>query len=232
MSGSIPSYIYTINTPWNSFIVGESTKEYIITLSPGCYTESELCVELQTQLNAMPGKLNTYAVTLNLQTRKLQIKATGPAVYSFLFYSGKYKDDIDLNTFAILSINTPGRLLGFGLTDYTSNSSGYIYAPLPMDIENFMSRIYLHVESDGRNLSRMELGAGRPDCFHIFYLKPGESNYLLLNKETDHSSIFTSSPAPISRVANLEISLRDEFNRPVDLQYRELSLVFEIVHLE
>jgi hypothetical protein len=232
MSGSIPSYIYTINTPWNSFILEESKKEFTIILTPGCYTESELCTELQTQLNAMPGKLNTYQVSVNLQTRKLQIKATGLAVYSLLFYSGKYKDEIDLNTFAILSINTPGRLLGFGLTDYTSNTSGYIYAPLPMDIENFMTRIYLHLESDGRNLSRMELGAGRPDCFHIFYLKPGESNYLLLNKETDHSSIFTSSPAPISRISNLEISLRDEFNRPVDLQHRELNLVFEIVHLE
>jgi len=236
MSGSIPGFIYTINSPWNSFIFEESinqnTRSYTITLTPGCYGESDLCLELQTQLNAIPGKLNIYKVTLNLQTRKLQISALGSASYTLLFYSGKYKDDIDLNTLAVLSINTPARLLGFGLTDYTSDSSGNIFSPLPMDIENFLTRIYLHVESDGRNLSRMELGAGRPDCFHIFYLNPGESNYLLLNKETDHSSIFTSSPAPISRMANLEISLRDEFNRPVDLQYKELNLVFEIVHLE
>jgi hypothetical protein len=232
MNGSIPSYIYTINTLWNSFTFQEYAKLYTVILTPGCYTDSEICLELQKQLNAISGKINTYQVTVNLQTRKLQIKATGSASYALLFYSGKFKDDIDLTTLAILSINTPARLLGFGLTDYMSNADGYIYAPLPIDLENFLSRIYLHIESDGRNLSRMELGAGRPDCFHIFYMKPGESNYLLLNKETDHSSIFTSSPAPISRMANLEISLRDEFNRPLDLQYKELNLVFEITHLE
>jgi hypothetical protein len=231
MSGSIPAFIYTINQPWNSFIFQEGLSEYTLTLTPGSYTESTLCSELQTQLNTT-GKLNRYQVILNVQTRKLEIKRTGVVEYSLLFYSGKFKDEIDLTSLAVLSINTPARLLGFGLNDYISDGSGNIFSPLPMDIENFLTRIYLHVESDGRNLSRMELGAGRPDCFHIFYLNPGTANYLLLNKETDHSSIFTSSPAPISRVANLEISLRDEFNRPVDLQYRELNLVFEIIHLE
>jgi len=232
MSGSIPAYIYTINSPWNSFIFQEEATEYTVTLTPGCYTESELCSELQLQLNSLSGILNRYTVTINLKTRKLQVKSNKSATYSFLFYSGKFKDEIDLTSLSILSINTPARLLGFGLTDYASDSSGNVNAPLPMDIENFLTRIYLHIESDGRNLSRMELGSGRPDCFHIFYLNPGNTNYLLLNKETDHSSIFTSSPAPISRIANLEISLRDEFNRPVDLQYKEVNLVFEIVHLE
>jgi len=131
----------------------------------------------------------------------------------------------------MLSINTPARLLGFGLTDYVADSSGVVKSPLPMDVDNFLTRVYLHLESDGRNLSRMELGAGRQDCFHIFYLNPGSENYLLLNKDTDHSS-FTSSPAPISRMSNLEVTFRDEFNRIVDLQHREVNLVFEISHLE
>ena len=76
----------------------------------------------------------------------------------------------------------------------------------------------------------MELGAGRPDCFHIFYVTPGQQ-YIFLNKETDHSR-FESVPAPLARIANLEIFFRDEFNRPVDLQNREVNLVFEITHLE
>lgn len=231
MNGTIPSYIYNINVPWNAFHFKENSNIHLITLTPGYYTETALATELQTQLNAIPGKQNTYTVIVNERTRKLQISRAGIAPYSFLFYSGQLKDEIDLNTLAILSINTPARLFGFGLNDYASNPSGYIYAPLPMDIDNFMTRIYLHLESDGRNLSRMELGAGRQDCFHIFYIEPGKSNYLNLNKETDHS-IFTSSPAPISRVANLEITLRDEFNRIIDINYRELNLVLEICHLE
>jgi len=151
--------------------------------------------------------------------------------FSFLFYSGSPNDDIDLNTLAILSINTPARLLGFGLQDYTSDTTGKITSILAVDIDNFMKTIYLHLETDGKNLSRMELGNGGRDCFHIFYLVPGSANYLLLNKETDHS-IFESSPAPIARMMTLDISFRDEFNRVVDLNQRESTLVFEITHLE
>ena len=100
-----------------------------------------------------------------------------------------------------------------------------------MDLSNFLTRLYLHIETDGKNLDRMEQGAGRRDCFHIFYMVPGAAEYLLLDKETDHS-IYTSSPAPIARVSNLEINIFDEFNRPVDLNHREVNLVFEITHLE
>lgn len=233
MNGSIPALIYNMNTPWNSFSFKEGNTISTVTLTPGFYTDADICLELQTQLNLISGRRNTYQVTLNGITKKIQIKALGVVPYSFLFYSGKFKDEIDLTTLAILSINTPARLLGFGLTDYTGDTSGIVNAPLPVDLQNFLTRIYLHLESDGRNLSRMELGAGRPDCFHIFYLNPAArvQGYLLLNKDTDHSC-FTSSPAPISRVANLEITFRDEFNRIVDLQHREATLVFEICHLE
>ena len=79
MSGSIPAYIYTINAPWNSFTFEESIhktlRSYTVTLTPGCYGESDLCMELQVKLNAIPGKLNIYKVFVNLQTRKLQISS-------------------------------------------------------------------------------------------------------------------------------------------------------------
>ena len=230
MNGVIPAFLYNINTPWNVFMFYEAPSKYTITLTPGCYNEQSLITELQTQLNAIPGKRNVYSVTLNTTTRRLKVSASGPAQYSFLFYSGVQKDDIDLNTFAVLSINTPARLLGFALNDYES-INGIINPPLPMDIDNFMNRIYLHIDADGKSLSRMEFGAGRQDCFHMFLVSPGSANYLFLDKETDHS-VYTSSPAPIARISNLEISLRDEFNRPLDINYRELNLVFEITHLE
>lgn len=231
MNGCIPSYIYNVNTGWNTFQFKEGSIVVTITLTPGYYTEATLLVELQTRLNAVIGKQNTYTVTLNANSKKVQITSTNVAPFSFLFYSGSPNDDIDLNTLAILSINTPARLLGFGLQDYNSDANGSITSILPIDIDNFLKTIYLHVESDGKNLSRMELGNGGRDCFHIFFLTPGETNYVNLNTNT-MQTLFESSPAPIARMMTLDISFRDEFNRVVDLNQRETTLVFEITHLE
>jgi hypothetical protein len=231
MSGCVPGFFFNINTGWNTFTFVEGSKPYKITLTPGLYTDTTLLVELQTQLNAIPGKRNTYTVTQNSNTRRMQITSTNVISYKIIFYSGEVRDQIDLNMVSIVSMNTPARLLGFGLQDYVSDGTGTLKAILPMDINNFLNRIYLHLESDGRNLSRMEVGAGRQDCFHIFYLIPGKDDYIFLNKETVQS-IFESSPAPISRIKTLEISLRDEFGRYLDVNRRDYSLVFEITHLE
>jgi hypothetical protein len=123
-------------------------------------------------------------------------------------------------------------LLGFGINDYNSDISDNIVAPIPMDLENFGNRIYLHLNGDNtQSLHRMEMGAGRQDCFHIFFYKPGESNYLFLDKET-YMPIYESSPAPIARMRGLEVSFRDEFNRLIDFKNREVNLIFEITHLE
>ena len=123
VNGSIPSYIYNINTGWNIFTFLEGTTKYKVTLVPGFYTDSTLIKELQTRLNAIPGIQNTYTVTQNANTRVIQIAGNKKAAYALLFYSGDTRDQIDLNTLAILSINTPARLLGFGLQDYYSNAN-------------------------------------------------------------------------------------------------------------
>lgn len=231
MSGCVPGFFFNINTGWNTFTFIEGSKPYTITLTPGLYTDATLLIEVQTQLNAIVGKRNTYTVTQNPNTRRMQITSTNVISYKIMFYSGLSHDQIDLNMLSIVSMNTPARLLGFGLQDYSSDGTGTLKGILPLDINNFLNRVYLHLESDGRNLSRMELGAGRQDCFHIFYLIPGKDDYIFLNKETDHS-MFESSPAPISRITTLEISLRDEFNRHLDINRRDYSLVFEVTHLE
>uniref|UniRef100_A0A6C0K5K3 DUF5901 domain-containing protein n=1 Tax=viral metagenome TaxID=1070528 RepID=A0A6C0K5K3_9ZZZZ len=247
-NGSIPSYIYNIQATWGSFSLTESANISVdVTLTPGFYTEAQLLAELEAQLNAIPGRLNTYTVTQKhingRNTRFIQV--TGTRVeFLFQFYTTDFRDELDLNTLAYMAINSPARLLGFGFDDYVS---GYDYSQgnpiptpsnpytligvLPMDLSNFLSRIYLHIEADGRNLDRMECGVGRKDCFHIFYIQNGQTDYTLLDKQTDHS-IFVSKPSPISRIANLQISIRDEFGRPLNLNMRELSLVFEITHLE
>jgi hypothetical protein len=231
MSGCVPGFFFNINTGWNTFTFLEGSNPHTITLTPGLYTDSTLLEELQKQLNAIPGKRNTYTVTQNQNTRRMQIISTNIISYKLLFYSGLVKDQIDLNMLSIVYMNTPARLLGFGLQDYSCDSTGLLKSILPLDINNFLNRIYLHLESDGRNLSRMEVGAGKQDCFHIFYLIPGQQDYIFLNKETVQS-IYESSPAPISRITTLEVSLRDEFGRPLDINRRDYSLVFELTHLE
>jgi hypothetical protein len=231
MSGCVPGFFFNVNLGWNTFTFVEGSKVYTITLTPGLYTDSTLLVELQTQLNAIPGKRNTYTVTQNPNTRRIQITSTNVISYKIMFYSGLVKDQLDLNMVTIVSMNTPARLLGFGLQDYACDGSGTLKGILPMDLNNFLNRIYLHLESDGRNLSRMEVGAGKQDCFHIFYLIPGKDDYIFLNKETVQS-IFESSPAPISRITTIEVSLRDEFGRTLDINRRDYSLVFEITHLQ
>jgi len=227
----IPAYIFTITAAWGSLIVQEGTVSRTVTLTPGYYTDTELAAELQTQLNAMSGKLNTYTVTLSPRNKQITVTSTNVSPYSFLLYSGQFHDDVDLNTFNINSINCPGRLLGFATNDYTSNAAGTIVAPIPMDLETFLNRLYLYLDTDGKNLSRMERSAGREDCFHIFNMKTGQERYLNLDGNTIHS-MYTSSPAPIARVSNITVSLRDEFNRLAYLNYAEVQLILEITHLE
>lgn len=231
MNGCIPGFFFNINTGWNKFTFVEGSNPYTITLTPGLYTEATLLTELQLQLNAISGKRNTYTVTQNPNTRRMQITSTNVISYKILFYTGLASDQIDLNMVTIVSMNTPARILGFGLQDYICDGNGILRSILPMDINNFLNRVFLHLESDGRNLSRMEVGAGKKDCFHIFYLIPGEKDYVFLDKDVDHS-MFESSPAPIARITSLEVSLRDEFGRPLDINRREYSLVFEITHLQ
>lgn len=231
MGGCVPGFFFNINVGWNTFTFVEGSKPSVITLTPGLYTDATLLTELQSQLNAIPLKRNTYACSQNPITRRMQITSTNAISYKLLFYSGLTKDQIDLNMVSIVSMNTPARLLGFGLQDYSCDGNGTLTSILPMDLNNFLNRIYLHLESDGRNLSRMEVGAGKQDCFHIFYLIPGKEDYIFLNKETVQT-IYESSPAPISRITTLEVSLRDEFGRTLDVNRRDYSLVFEITHLE
>lgn len=239
---TVPALVYTIQDEWNKFTFVEGATTVSITLRPGLYTEPQLCTELQVQLNTA-GLSNTYTVVQNPITRIMTITATVyVSPYSFKFFSGSPKDQLDLNNVSYTSLNTPARQLGFGFDDYSSGidyskgnpvatTAGVLVAVLPMDIGNFLTRMYLHIESDGKNLDRMERGGGRKDCFHVFNIVPGVTDYINLDALTQ-SSVFESKPAPIARMANLQISLRDEFDRLLNIGMREVHLTLEITHLE
>lgn len=241
---TIPAFLYTIQEEWNKFTFEEGSTIKVIALTPGFYTDSTLCTELQKQLNSS-GFSNTYTVAQDPNTRIISITATAspsPLSFSFLFSTGFPRDKLGLNTIAYSSINTPAIHLGFGFNDYSSGidyskgkpiatSSNVLVAVLPMDLGCFLTRMYLNIETDGKNLDRMERGGGRKDCFHIFNIVPGANEYINLDSVTQ-SSVFESKPAPIARMANLQISLTDEFDRLLNINMREVNLTLEITHLE
>jgi hypothetical protein len=232
VNGSVPADLYNVTAALGSFTFGENNgaQKWIVTLTPGQYNPTELCAELQIQLNAMAGKTNTYAVAYSGITKKMIVTATGGTSFSFYFQTGRYVDEIDVNTGAIQSVNCPAQLLGFEYQD--TLSVGSIVSPNRMDPYGLIGRLYIHLNADNSiEMNRIECGGGRKDCFHILYLDQTRDGYYAMNWDTQ-SALYISSPAPIARMATMNISIRDEFYRLVDLSKHDFTLVFDITYLD
>jgi len=231
VNGCVPADLYNINTGWNIFIFKESATDYTVTLTPGQYTATELCTELQRALNAISGISNTYSVGYSGLTKKITVSTGGAAAFSFKFKDPPYTDTIDGITGSIQMIGCPARIFGFENWVYES-VAGSITPPNRMDPGLFLQRLYLHLNADNSiEFNRVEMGAGRKDCFHIIYLDQNTGGYYTLNRDT-YTPIFYSAPAPIARIATLNISLRDEFYRVIDLGGHDFTLVFEVTYLD
>ena len=231
VNGSVPADLYNVATGWNSFTFNEGSVVWTVTLTPGQYTAAQLAAELETQLNALSGRLNTYTVSYDTITRKMSISTPGTTRFIFYFMTSAYADTIDSTSGAVTSINSPARLFGFGWQDYTS-SNGVITPPYRMDPDIFLKKLYLYINADNSiELNRVQMGAGRKDCFHVIYLDNQTDGYYTLNKDL-HTPIYYASPAPISRISALNISIRDEFYRLVDLGWHDYTLLFEITYIE
>jgi hypothetical protein len=234
VNGSIPADLYNVTPEWNKFTFAEDGASLsIVALTPGQYTAAQLATQLATQLNAVPGKLNTYAVAYSSITKVMTITGTGSPTKEFTFYfkSGTYRDDIDVNNGSISALNCPAKLFGFEFWDYTS-VSGVLVAPRRADPDYPIKHIYLHINADNSmEINRIETGAGRHDCFHILYMNQLVDGYYYINQDT-YIPIFYSAPAPIARMSALYISIRDEFFRLIDLGNHDFTLVFEITVLD
>ena len=240
IGGAVPSKIYNITSSWNKFTILEASTKYTVLLTPGFYDTTAIATELARALNAVIGIVNTYSVSYSTSTLKLTISRTsGSSTFSFLFKSGQYIDSFDvfsgqidsMNKDYLTMINSPARLLGFLSLDYAS-SSGIIISENVVDIGWFLNKIYLHINADTNNeLNRIEHINGSHDPYTIIYLDSELNGIKFLNKETDYP-IIVFEPAPIARLISLDISLRDEFYRVLDIGNREFSLLFEILFLE
>jgi hypothetical protein len=229
--GTVPGCLYNINTGWNQFTFQEDTRKWNVTIPPGRYTYETLCTKLASILNTVPGITNSYAVTIDATTGVFQLqRVTGTATFGFLFVTGDFIDFYDQNN-TLQKINTPAKLFGFGRADYF-NVGATITAPYVVDLEFILNRAYLYINHDNtQELNTIERSVGRQQPHAIIYFDELRNNYKFLNKET-YEPLYSAYPAPISRIATLEIALRDEFDRCVDLNGRDFTLLLEIVYLD
>ena len=236
VSGSIPADLYNVTPDWNNFLFAEGTGAKVkVTLTPGQYTATEIAAELQTRLNAIGGT-NTYTVTYSATTKRLTITGSTTTTFTFFFQTGlPYVDTINTTTGVVENILCPAKLLGFDFFDYTSVVAGgttVFSPPNRVDTDYCIKRVYLYVNTDSsKELTRIEMGAGRHDCFHIIYLPNIRDGFHNLNKEL-YTPRYYAAPATSSPMSALTISIRDEFYRLIDLGGHEFNLIFEFTVLD
>jgi hypothetical protein len=229
--GTIPGCFYNINEGWNVFTFQEATQKWNVKIPPGHYGYQELCTVLANLLNALPGITNTYAVDISALSGKMTFRRTaGGATYALLFQTGDFVDFYDQNN-TLQKINTPAKLFGFGREDYT-NVGAAILSQYVVDLDFLLNRCYVYINHDNtQDLNTVERSVGRQQPHAIVYFDDLRCNYKFLNKET-FEPLYSSYPAPISRIAAFEIALRDEFDRCLDLNGRDFTLLLEVVYLD
>lgn len=239
IGGNIPANLYNINTGWNKFSFLENLIKYTIILNIGLYDGTTLAAEIKRALNSS-GLGNVYDVTYSTTSLKLTIRRnSGTYNFSLLFQSGDFTDQFDdftgvvdnLSNDYLNEIRSPARIMGFVTQDY-GDTSGTIISSNPIDTAWFLNKVFLHINVDtGLELNRVEVARGPHDPYTIVYLDDVKDGAKYLNKETDYP-VIEFSPAPLSRISLLEISLRDEFYKLLDTQNKEFTLIFEITFLE
>lgn len=229
--GSIPGCLYNINTEWNIFTFLEGSRKWNVKIPPGRYAYETICTTLASLLNSLPGITNTYKVSIASLTGLFTLeRLTGAADFGFLFATGDFIDFYDQNN-TLQKINTPAKLLGFSRGDYL-NSGSTIVSPFVVDLDFLLNRCYLYINHDNtQDLNTIERSVGRQQPHAVIYFDELRNNYKFLNKET-FEPLYSSYPAPIARIATLDISLRDEFDRCIDLNGRDFTLLLEIVYLD
>jgi hypothetical protein len=231
VGGTIPTRIFNIDAGWNQFTFREGSTRYTVTLSPGRYFLSTLSIEIGAKLNILSGISNTYSVAVSPTSDTLHItRDTGAVPFALLFGTGDFVDLYDNNN-SLIMLNSPAKLFGFLNQDYTDNA-GLITGPNAMDLEFLLSRLYLYMNSDNsQEITMIERSVGRRAPYTIIYMDMNEQTYKTFTRETFEPT-FTASPAPIARMTTLDISFRDEFDRLVNFNGRDVTLLIEFVYLE
>ncbi len=242
VGGTIPVPFLNIDERWNKFTFQEGFNKFTGIIPPGFYTIITLCKILQQVLDALDLQ-NKYAVVQSGRNSQIKIVTDGILPFGLLFATGEFVDTMDSKTKSILDIKSPARILGFGVADYFSKK-GVLQASRLPNLWYTMERSYLYLSFDSsQDLRSVFRGGGRKEPSAIIYNDelntynfqtlddPCTSPIPLtkyLNKET-FDCVIIPAPAPISRISAIDVSLRDMFYNPIDLQGRELTLLLELV---
>jgi hypothetical protein len=232
VGGTIPTRIFNINSGYNQFTFLENTLRSTVTLSPGRYDLNSLAIEIGSQINSIPGIKCAYSCGFSPSSDQLTITQDhGPATpFSLLFGSGDFIDLYQNNV--LLMINSPAKLLGFQSQDYSDNGTRRITGPFGADIDFLNNRIYLYINvENSQDLTTIERSAGKRDPYTILYMDENEKPYKYFDKVT-FEPCYLSSPAPVARISTLDLSLRDEFYRLINMNGHDFTLLLEVVTLE
>ncbi len=225
--GNVPTRIYNVNVPWNQFTLLEGSTRFNIALNAGRYTLSSLAIEIGSRINATSGIANQYSVLFSPTSDQMTItRDVGTASFSFLFATGDYTDTYDSNN-TLVMINTPAKLLGFGKADYSDGGTGKITSPYAAELDFLVNRLYLYINADNnQDINTIERSVGRDAPFAIIYMDENNQSYKFFDKVT-YEPVYISAPAPVSRMTTLNVELRDEFNRLIDLNGRDFTVLLE-----
>jgi len=235
VGGTVPTRFFNIDSGWNKFTFFELSTHYTITLTPGCYTTAQMVSELAARFNDISGTTtNKYTFSISPVTDCITMtRTTSNKNFSLLFGSGDYVDLYDNNSLNMM--NSPAKMLGFASADYSNNPfadlSGTIVSPFAADANFLTNRMYLYVnQENNQDIATIERSVGKKSPYSIIYMDQ-TSPYKTFTQE-NFEPVFTATPAPIARLTTLTISLRDEFDRILNFNGRDFTLLLEIVYLE
>lgn len=229
VGGTVPTRFFNIDNGWNKFTFLEDTTRYTITLKPGCYTTAQMVAELEIEL-ATVAATNSYIVTTSGTTDQLIItRSSGDKTFALLFVSGDFTDLYDNNN-SLVMMNSPAKMLGFSFADY-KNDDSKVTSPYAADANFLTNRMYLYVnQENNQDIATVERSVGKKSPYSIIYMDQ-TSPYKTFTQES-FEPFFQASPAPIARLTTLTISLRDEFDRVLNFNGRDFTLLLEFVYLE
>lgn len=233
VNGQVPIPSYNIDDGWNRFSFQEGLQRKTIVIPPGLYTPTTVATQLQTLLNSS-GFINTYSVSIDPITECLRVqRSSGSQTFGFCFGSGTHIDQIDTTTNAIISVDSPQTLLGFGYAD-TYDRSGLLLSPFPVQLDFVLRRIYIYINFDSTiDLRSVDRGQGRKEPSAILYIDPssGYGSYRTLNQD-NYDSVMDCGTSGLSRVASVQVEFRDEFGRLLNFRQRPVSLLLELTVVE
>ena len=235
VGGTVPTRFFNIDSGWNKFTFLENTTQYTIILTPGCYTTAQMVTELAARFNDLSGTTsNKYTFSISSLTDRITMtRTTSDENFSLLFASGDYVDLYDNNSLNMM--NSPAKMLGFGAADYNNNPfsdlSGTIVSPFAADANFLTNRMYLYInQENNQDIATIERSVGKKSPYSIIYMDQ-TSPYKTFTQE-NFEPVFTATPAPIARLTTLTISLRDEFDRILNFNGRDFTLLIEFVYIE